>query len=433
MDKKVGKKRWMIIFLLFLCYTILYMDRSIMSMAGPAMMEHFNWSPTEFGWATTAFFIGYAITQIPGGRLADRFGGTKVIVLGSIFWSIFVFLTPFGYTLALMMLIRIAMGLGEGISLPAIHSTLASWVAKKESGKATGFVQAGVPFGIAVTMPIATWLILTWSWQSVFYVFAFTAPIWLLFWWKLGRDKPEDHPTISKEEVAYIKAGQGTAGGLSSNEPLLTNKEILSKKSIWLCALSYFCANYLFFLFMTWLPTYFVNGRGIDLTASAFYSMLPYLVAIFTYPLGGYLADKASSKFGNNLGRKITPIVGLSISGIFLILATQAATIGVAAGLITASNAFLTLTMGSYFTMPIVFSQRNAGIITGMFTTLGTVAGILAPVMTGLIIDLSGQYNYALYVGAGVALFGAIIMATLCSVKPIVVKPDISSANEIIS
>lgn len=421
MESKMGNKRWIIIFLLFMCYTILYMDRSIMSMAGPSMIKHFHWSATQFGWATTAFFIGYLIVQIPGGRLADRFGGGKVVIVGAIFWSVFVFLTPFGSTLLLMMLIRGLMGLGEGVSLPAIHSILGKWVPKKSSGKPTGFVQAGVPFGMAVTMPIATWIILNWSWQTVFYSFAILAPIWCFVWWKFGRDKPDHYPNITKAELEYIQADNDNHIVLDQTQ-VLSNKEILSKGSIWMAAFPYFCANYLFYLFMTWLPTYFVNGRGIDLSQSAFFSMLPHLVAIFTYPLGGFLADKLSGKFGQNIGRRLVPIFGLMIAGIFLILATRATGVGSAAALIALSNGFLTLTMGSFFSMPMVFSQRNTGIITGMFTTFGTLAGILAPILSGYIIDFSGHYEYALYVGASIAIVGAVVLTAFVRVKPIASK-----------
>lgn len=421
MNLKVGTKRFGIILLLALCYLVLYMDRSNMSMAGSSMMKYYKWSATEFGLVSTAFFIGYAIMQIPGGRLADKFGGGKIVMVGALTWSLFVYLTPYGSTLTLMLLIRALMGLGEGMSLPAIHSIIAKWFPKKESGKATGFVQAGLPVGVAITMPISTWIIQTWNWQMVFHTFAFLGPIWCLLWWKFGRDKPSQHPKISEQELEYIELDYAAHQNISQGG-ILTKKEILSIKSVWFCALSYFCANYLFFLFITWLPTYFVNGRGLNLQHSALYSMLPYLVAIFTYPFGGYLADAASKKFGQNIGRKLFPIIGLSVAGVFLIFGSMATSAGAAVALISVSNGFLTLTMGGFFTMPMVFSQVNAGMITGVFTTLGTIAGILAPLLTGFIIDLSGKYDFALYVGAIVAIVGALLLLTICKVEPIVSK-----------
>lgn len=418
MNTKVGNKRWNIAFLLALCYTVLFMDRSNMSMAGSSMMEYYGWSASQFGLASTAFFFGYALAQMPGGRLSDRYGGGKLVIFGSLAWSVFVFITPYGYTLGLMMLIRTFMGMGEGLALPSIYSILSKWFPRKESGRATGFVQAGCPFGIAITMPIATWIIQTWGWQSVFHIFAFLAPVWILLWWKFGRDYPEEG-FVSKEELDYINAKNEDEQTAHGGE-LLDKKEILSQKSIWLCALSYFCANYLFFMFMTWLPTYFVKGRGIDLSGSALYSMMPYIVGIFTYPAGGFLADAASKKYGQNIGRKLFPMIGLAVAGVFLMLGSSASGALMATILISVSNGFLSLTMGGFFSMPTVFSQTNAGMITGVFTTLGTVAGILAPSITGFIVDFSGSYEYALYVGAIIALIGAVILFLFCKVEPII-------------
>lgn len=421
MNAKIGNKRWGIVFLLALCTIVLFMDRTIMSIAGPSMMKHFDWSATEFGLVSTAFFIGYTLTQLPGGFLADRFGGTKVLIVGAIGWSIFVFLTPFGFTIGLMILIRIAMGLGEGVTMPAIYSLLAKWIPKKESGIATGLVLAGIPFGTAITMIIATWIIQTWNWQTLFFSFAILGPIWCIVWWKFGKDHPKHDAKVSPEELKYISEDLATSGEASGavEGTKLSNREILTTISVWGCGFAYFCANYLFFLFLTWLPVYFVNGRGIDLSQSAIYSMLPYVVAIFTYPIGGYLADQASNKFGQNMGRKMIPIGGLIVAGILLIMASKATSVGSVAALISASNGFLCLTMGGFLTIPRVLSQRHVGTISGVVTTLGSIAGIAAPFLTGLIIDHTGNYDTGLYVGAIVAMVGSLLLLFFCRVKPI--------------
>jgi MFS family permease len=389
-----------------------------MSIAGPVMMKHFNWTATEFGLVSTAFFIGYGCTQILGGWLADRFGGGKIVIIGALWWSVFVFLTPFGSTLGLMLVIRIAMGLGEGVTLPANSSIVAQWMPKKESGLAQGLCLMGVPIGIVVTMPLSVWIMQTWSWQNIFYTFAFIAPFWVLLWLKFGKNKPEQHPTISKAEIEYIRADQGLQG-ISSQVECVTVRDIFSTGSVWSCAVSYFCANYLLYLFMTWLPTYFALGRHLDMDKTGIYSMFPYIVATFTYPLGGYLADRAAKKFGDNVGRKMYPVIGMIAAGILLIFGSQATSVGAAIALISASNGFLCLTMGGFYSMPIVFSHKNAGKITGLFATFATIGGITAPTITGCIIDYFGSYEYALFVGAAVAVVGASILLTTCKVKPI--------------
>lgn len=418
MNSEVGNKRWKIVLLLTACYIVLYMDRSCMSMAGPEMMKYYNWNATQFGLVSTAFFIGYACTQLLGGWLADHFGGGKIVMFGAIWWSIFVFITPFGATLGLMMVIRILMGMGEGVSLPAMSTIIAQWIPKKESGLAWGLSIMGVSIGIALAMPLSAWIISVSDWQMVFHIFAFLAPIWVVIWWKFGKDKPEDYPTVSKEEIEYIRSDQGRQLDKSGNVVKLTSKDIFSTPSVWTGAISFFCTNYLFYLFMTWLPTYFVKGRGFEMSASAIYTMMPYLVATVTYPLGGWLADKAAKKFGHNMGRKLFPLLGMVGAGILLILGSQASDTISAVAFISASNGILCLTMGGYYSIPMVFSPKNAGKITGLFATCATIGGIVAPLLTGIIVDNYG-YNYALYLGAGMSILGAIILST-SQVRPII-------------
>lgn len=418
MSSKVGNKRWKIMFMLTVCYLVLYMDRSCMSMAGPSMIKHFGWTGTQFGLVSTAFFIGYACTQIPGGWLADKFGGGKVVMFGAMWWSVFVFLTPYGSFLGLMIVIRIVMGMGEGVSLPAMSTIIAQWMPKKESGLAWGISIMGVSLGIALAMPLSAWIIKTWGWQMVFHSFAFLAPIWVIVWWKFGKDKPEGYPTISNEEIEYIRSDQGVQVDNSGQVINLTSKDIFSTPSVWTGAISFFCTNYLFYLFMTWLPTYFVKGKGFSISTSAIYTMMPYIVATFTYPFGGWLADQAAKKFGHNMGRKLFPLIGMVGAGILLILGTQASTPVSAVALISASNGVLCLTMGGYYSMPMIFSPKNAGKITGLYATCATIGGITAPLFTGVVVDAYG-YNYALYLGAGISILGAIILLT-SQVRPIV-------------
>ncbi|MCZ8767700.1 MFS transporter, partial [Escherichia albertii] len=166
MSKSSGNRRWGIIALLILDYFVMFVARSGMSMCGPALMQEYGWTAIEFGWVSTAFFIGYAITMLPAGLLADRFGGGIILVTGTLWWALFTFLTPLGSTLGLMMVLRILVGIGQGLLVPANFSLAARWVPKSESGKATGLLQIGCPAGIAFAMVLAAWIIQAWSWQT---------------------------------------------------------------------------------------------------------------------------------------------------------------------------------------------------------------------------------------------------------------------------
>ena len=136
MPDAIGNRRWWTLGLFFLCYTVLYMARASVSMAGPSMISFYGWSKTEFGLVSTAFFLGYASTMVLGGILADKFGGGRVLCVAAVLWSVFVFITPLplGIPLVLMIVVRAGCGMAQGVALPSMTSMIAKWVPKKESG-----------------------------------------------------------------------------------------------------------------------------------------------------------------------------------------------------------------------------------------------------------------------------------------------------------
>ena len=431
MEPKIGSKRWGVVTLLVVCYTFMYFGRSAISIAGPVMMKEYGWSATQFGLVSTAFFIGYALTMLPAGWLADRFGATKVIVTGTLMWSVFTFFSPYGYTIALFIVIRILVGIGQGVTLPSASSLVSKWVPRKEAGVAQGLTLAGVPLGIAATMFIGSQLIKFYSWQTIFYTFAFLGPIWTIVWLTMGKNSPDLHKSITSEELEYIKSDQGQ-NSATKNAVALSGSDIFRNKNVWGATIAYFCFNYVFYLLLSWLPAYLANGRGFTLVKSGYMTAIPWMVAIITYPLGGILADYASKKYGQNIGRKMFPIIGLIVGGIALFVGANAPSAVMAIVLISASMAFLTLTQGGFFSMPMVFAPKNAGTIVGLYGAIGTCAGITAPVLTGVIVDAFG-YNYALFLGAGMALLGAFFLLAVCTVKPIEAKESSISSGASVS
>lgn len=419
MASNVGNKRWLIVFILVVAYTFMYLGRSSISIAGSTIMKDYGWSATQFGLVSTAFFLGYAITMLPAGFLADKFGAGKVIVVGTLVWSLFTFLSPFAGSIGIFVAIRALVGVGQGVTLPSASSLISKWVPSQEAGKAQGFTLIGVPLGVALTMVLGVQLIQRFNWQTIFYLFSILGPIWCLVWWKFGKDKPELHPNISKEEVEYIKAGQGKKEIAGT---ALKANEVYGSASVWGATLAYFCYNYVFYLLLTWLPTYFANGRNLSLADAGYATMFPYLVACFTYPIGGMLADWGAKKFGQNIGRKLFPVCGLIFGGIALIFATQTSSLTMAIVLLCVSMGGLTLTQGGFFSIPIILAPKNAGMIVGLYGFIGTFAGITAPILTGYVIDMTGKYETAMYLGSGMALLGAFLLLTLAKIKPIISK-----------
>lgn len=409
--------RWRIAILLLLSYVVWYMDRTNISIVGPVMMKEFGWSPTDFGLVQSAFFVGYSLTQIPGGWLADRFGGSKVIIFGTLWWSAFVFLTPFAATITSMCIVRALMGLGEGVNAPTHTSLTARWMPRSEAGMAQSVYYIGMPVGIMITMPTAVWLTEHYGWQSSFYVFAVVGIIWVAAWHWYGCDKPRQHKKITAEELAVIEADQDDPSIMDQPTEW---KPILKSSSVWGLTIAYFFHNYLWYLFMTWLPGYLVMERGLSLLKSGLYTVIPYLVACFSMPLGGWLSDRLSEKYGPTVGRRLPIVIGMGGCGLFLALAADTPTAERAITYIAASVGFLTLNYGAFWSTPINLSSKDAGVISGMMNTSGNIAGILAPTITGVIVTFSsGKFEKALYFTASLAVVGILALLTIGSVEPI--------------
>lgn len=412
--------RWWIAVLLFLSYVVWYMDRTNISIAGPIMMKHFGWTATEFGLVQSAFFLGYALTQIPGGWMADKFGGSKVITFGTVWWSIFVFFTPFASSLAMMYLVRGFMGLGEGVNAPTHTSLTARWMPKSEAGRAQSVYYIGMPIGIMITMPLTVWIIEKWGWQMSFYSFAFIGLFWCILWWWYGCDRPEQHSSITQEELNYIKADQDPPEIM---EQPTEWKTIFTNKSVLGVATAYFFHNYLWYLYMTWLPAYLVMARGFTLMKTGIFTMLPYLVACIAMPLGGYLSDAWTKKYGANIGRRLPIVIGMGGCGIFLVLAADAADAYIAIAYISASIGFLTLNYGAFWSTPINLSSKDGGVISGIMNTSGNIAGMFAPTITGFLVTYyNGKFENAMYFGAFLALVGIIVLWTCAKIEPIQFK-----------
>src|ERR1035437_6072718 len=207
-----GRLRWVLIFWMFLMGAISFLDRVNISIAGQAVQRDFGISNVQLGHVFSAFAIGYALFQVPGGRLADRFGPRTVITVGVLWWSLFTTLTalvPAGLGISLWMLIsaRFLLGLGEAVVYPASNRLLANWIPTTERGIANGFIFAGVGAGAGITPPLISYILVNWGWRWSFYVSALIGVVAGAAWYLLARNTPREHPWISKKEVAHIEAG----------------------------------------------------------------------------------------------------------------------------------------------------------------------------------------------------------------------------------
>src|SRR5215831_11277471 len=207
-----GRLRWLLIFWMFTISAIAYLDRVNISIAGHFIQEEYHLSTVQLGWIFSAFLIGYAAFQAPGGRLADRFGPRKILALGTIWWGVFTALSAMispslAGVVFVLATVRFALGLGEAVVYPASNRLVAKWIPSSERGLANGFIFAGVGAGAGITPPLITYILLNYGWRWSFFVSAIIGLIAGAIWYAIARDTPDQHPWVSKEEAEYIRAG----------------------------------------------------------------------------------------------------------------------------------------------------------------------------------------------------------------------------------
>jgi len=404
--------RWVLIFWMFIISAIAYLDRVNISIAGNAIQTEFGFSTVELGWVFSAFVIGYALFQAPGGRLADRFGPRLILTLGVIWWGIFTTVTallPAGiaHALALMILVRFVLGLGEAVVYPASNRLVAAWIPSQERGIANGIIFAGVGFGAGVTPPLITFILLNYGWRWSFYACAIIGTAAGVIWYLLARDNPKEHPWTRPAERSYIEAGLPTKAAMEKHQTLSWGK-ILASKDVMAITASYFTYGYVAYIFFTWFFIYLSKVRGLDLKASALYSMLPFLAMATCSPLGGYIADRLTKRYGVRIGRCGIAVFGIGLSAVFIALATQVESARLASLVLAGGAGALYLSQSSFWAVTADVAGPAAGSVSGLMNTGGQIGGAVTATLTAMIAEHYG-WTASFLTAAGLCVFGSLL------------------------
>ena len=399
-------KRINMVILFFTSNLNCYMDRLSIAVTAPVIMQELGWNEAALGIILSSFFWGYTLLQIPGGWLADRYGGKIVLCMGVLWWSFFMMITPMAKTVTNMTVVRALMGLGEGVNFPSIQSLTSRWIPSQERSRVMGFTLSGISIGNILAFPLATWIMAVFGWRYVFYIFGLMGFVWCAFWIRIAANRPEEHRTIHPQELEYIKANRPEISPVKK----IPWGKILSKTQVWTLVINHFCVSWGFFMFLTWLPTYLVKAHGFSIKEMGIYSMLPYLAMVIGSNVSGWLADYFIKRTGNiTLIRKVFHSVSLFSASVFLILLAQAEAKPLVIIFITLALGMLSMTGSTTGPNAMDIGPRYAGIIMGMQTTAGNIAGVIVPVLVGFIVSFSNRWDLIFYIAAGVLMFGAIL------------------------
>ncbi len=411
------RTRWLIVALLFGIYMLMVIDRVSISIAAKYIMPEYQLSEVQIGWIFSAFLLGYALCQIPGGWLGDRFGPRRVLAFAIFWWSFFTAVTAIAGDLFLASLIgvvgsfivvRVLFSLGEGAGVPNYNRAVTNWVAPQERGLALGLVLSGNSFGLALTPPLVAWIMVGWGWRAAFYLAGGVGIVAALGWYWLATDQPEEHPWVNAAELQHIAQAASSSTPRQALGPVPWRAILGRRADLWFLTAATFIGGYVLYVYVSWFYLYLVNVRGFSVLGGGVYSAGPFLVGTVVAPLGGWLSDRLSQHFGKKIGR-----CGIGCSG--LLLSGGAIFVGAAATDPYVAVLFLSLGGGAlFFSASVVFAtaidlvRAYAGTVTGFVNTGIHLGGAIAPTLTPILAHRFG-WESALYVAAALALLGALL------------------------
>ena len=410
------KVRWWVCFLLFLTWLMSYVDRSLMPMALPFIGKEFHLSPTLMGLVAGVFFIGYGSMQIPGGMLADRFGSRKIVTMGVVFWSVFSVLTGVASSLANLLWVRISFGLGEGIHPPAAFKALSAWFSSSEIGRANGLVMSSNTLGPMIAPIVFAAVIERFGWREAFYLASIPGfLVALAVYWYL-RDKPAEHPRISREELAEI-------GGKNREQGRISYTELLKYKALWQLFFIYMTWDVTWWGFQTWLPSYLIKARGFTLLRTGAVTALPFAAGFIGLLAAAYISDRS--------GRRKAVLVSVLLgNALFLVLTATATNATMAIIFLTAAGFFLPAIQGPFWSLPMdMFPSRIMGYTSGFINTGGQIAGVGSPIVIGALIQLTRHYHAGFIFMAVSAGVSALLVATLKGPRGQAVSPAVTASG----
>jgi MFS transporter, ACS family, glucarate transporter len=415
-----SRVRWFLVFWLFVLSAVSYLDRVNISIAGGAIVDAYHLTDVQLGRVFSALVAGYALFQTVGGHLADRFGPRRVLTGGVVWWGIFTALTALvpadiRGALWLFVAVRFLLGAGEAVIYPAANQFVTRWIPVRERGIANGWIFAGVGAGAGLTPPLITYVMVHYGWRSSFWVCAALGLLAGAAWFIAARDTPEEHPRVSSSELAAIQSGltvparnlQSPVEAGDRSRVLVPWRRVVRSREVWAVTISYFCYGYVAWIFFSWFYRYLAKVRGLDLKASAFYSMLPFLAMLVCCLLGGTINDRLTKWRGPRLGRCGLAAFAMAVAGIFIAFGSQVHSAQLASVVLAGGAGALYLSQSSFWSLTADIAGGSAGSVSGFMNMGGQIGGAVTGSLTPWIAAHYG-WTASFLVAAALCLLGAV-------------------------
>jgi sugar phosphate permease len=406
--------RWYILVLISVMYLITYLDRVNISTAAPLISKEFGFDNITMGYIFSAFVWAYAMFQVPGGWMSDRFGPRNVLGTIVAYWSVMTAATGLAFSAVSFIAIRFLFGVGEAGAFPGATRAMQMWYPRSERGFVQGITHSASRAGAAIAPPIVLLIMLNLSWRWAFVICGAVGLLWSLWWALSYRNLPEDHPMVNRSELETIR-GLGPNGQI--NPPPVAEQTqvpwgtLLRSPNMWAIMLAYFTYVYCLWIFLTWLTKYLIDVRHFTLLKGGLLASLPLWAGVIGDTVGGLATDWLLRRTGNpRLARSGVAITGLLGCAVFIVPAALTDDPYLAVGCLTVSMFFLECTIGPSWAVPMDTGGKYSGTVSGMMNMAGNIGGALSPIVFGYL-AVGDKWEAPFIVAAGLLVIGAGIWA----------------------
>jgi MFS transporter, ACS family, glucarate transporter len=396
---------------------ITFIDRTCMSQAKVSIAADLHLTSVQMGYVFAAFTTAYALFEVPGGWLGDLIGPRRVLLRVVLLWSFFTAATGRVWNMASLVVTQFFFGAGEAGAFPNLAKAFTQWLPVRERNRAVGVMWLCTRWGGAVTPLLVVWVIALVGWRWAFAVFALPGVIWAILFYRWFRDHPRDHPGVNVAELALINEARPTA----SPRPKVPWAVIARSRTVWLLFVQYFCFGYGWYFYITWLPTYVKEARGLTLAKGALLSGLPLFFGGFACIFSGWLAGWLVRRgYGLAQVRRGLAYVGYGGAAVLLLLSPRIADPVWAMVAMGLASFFLDLTLPVCWRTAMDVGGKYAGTISGTMNMAGQIGGALGPVVVGYILQyLNHNWTLTFAISAAINVVGGLCWTWIDPVTPV--------------
>ena len=395
--------------LLCMMYLITYVDRVNVNTAAADIRRELSLTNTQLGWVFSAFAYPYLLFQVFGGWVGDRFGPRKTLFACGLVWAAATILTSFATSLAMLFFFRMMVGVGEGATFPVATRAMQSWTPPGRRSFAQGITHAFARFGNAVTPPIVAWLIALVTWRGSFVALGCCSVVWVLVWVWYFRDDPADHSAITREELDTLP-NRGVRSTVA--RPQVPWKRLALRMMP--VTIVYFCYGWTLWLYLNWLPLFFLNEYKLDIKKSAIFASAVFFAGVGGDLLGGTLSDAILKRTGDLRKARRNVVIG-GFLGAFLCLLPIFTTHDLTIIVLSLAGGFFfaEIVIGPMWAIPMDIAPKYSGTASGLMNTGSALAAILSPLAFGFVADLTGDWHLPFLGSLGLLLTGALLAGTM--------------------